>query len=311
VYSADFLVLALGSETSYFDVPGLSELSFGFKSINEALRLKKHLHTLFVPHEHDSPSEGVAHFHIVIVGAGPSGVEIAGDLAVFMKKLTKNHAIDPSLVTIDMIQAGSRVLPVLPIKVSHRVEARLRKLGINLFLNRALVKEEVEQVYLKDMSMQAKTVIWTAGTKVSPVLSSISGLTFSPKGRVLVDEYMQAKGIDNVFIIGDIADTKLSGLAQTALSDGEYVARAISSVVQGRKLVAYTQKKVSYSIPVGDNWGALVMGSMSFYGIIPYFIRHFIDFLFFAEIMSVKKLFVMFKEGYKYRSIDTDCPSCN
>lgn len=311
IYNGDFIVLALGSETSYFNVPGLSELSFGFKSINEALKLKKHIHTLFVPHEHPSPIESVSHFHIVIVGAGPSGVEIAGDLAAFMKELTKNHAIDPSLITIDIIQSAPRVLPMLPEKVSKRVEARLRKLGINLFLNRTLVKEEVEQVYMKDMSLQAKTVIWTAGTKVNQLIANISGLSFSPKGRVIVDEYMQAIGLKDIFIIGDIADTKLSGLAQTALSDGGYVASVITKSVVGKKQIPYVQKKVSYSIPVGSNWGALVLGGVGFYGFIPYFVRHFIDFLFFAEIVSIRKLFGMFMDGYKYRSIDSNCRECN
>lgn len=310
VYNADYIVLAVGSETSYFDVPGLPELSFGFKSVSEALRLKKHLHNLFDPHEHPTPTECVSHFHIVIVGAGPSGVEIAGDLSAFMRKLTKNHSVDPSLVTIDIIQSGSRVLPALPENVSRHVEARLRKLGMNLFLNRTLVKEEVEQVYLKDMSMQAKTVIWTAGTKVNPLVKNIQRLELSPKGRVVVDEYMQAKGNSEIFVIGDIADTKLSGLAQTALSDGSYVASAITSLVKGKKLKTYNQKKVSYSIPVGDNWGALVLGKVSFYGLVPYLVRHFIDFLFFAEIVSVRKLFGMFIDGYKYRSIDPDCPQC-
>lgn len=311
IYSADYIVLAVGSETSYFDVPGLPELSFGFKSVSEALRLKKHLHDLFSPHEHPTPTECVSHFHVVIVGAGPSGVEIAGDLSAFMKKLTKNHSVDPSLVTIDIIQSGSRVLPALPENVSRRVEARLRKLGMNLFLNRTLVKEEVEQVYLKDMSMQAKTVIWTAGTKVNPLVKNISGLELNPRGRVVVDEYLQAKGQIEIFVIGDIADTKLSGLAQTALSDGSYVAKAISRLVRGKSLQRYNQKKVSYSIPVGDNWGALVLGRFAFYGKIPYFIRHFIDFLFFAEIVSIPKLFGMFIDGYKYRSIDSNCRECN
>jgi NADH dehydrogenase len=83
----DYIVLALGSETTYFNLPGLSDLALGFKSVKEAVNLKKHLHLLFEEHSHPDNSELVSHFHIVIVGGGPSGVEVAGDLTAYMHTL--------------------------------------------------------------------------------------------------------------------------------------------------------------------------------------------------------------------------------
>jgi len=158
-YSFDFLVLAMGSETAYFDIPGLKELSFGFKSIREALLLKKHFHELFTFYEKADLEEKVKAAHIVIVGGGATGVELAGELAVYTKRMAKNHNLDPSLITIDIIEAASRLLPALLKNISEKVESRLRELGVNVFLNRKVVKEEVEEVFLKDMELKTKTVI--------------------------------------------------------------------------------------------------------------------------------------------------------
>ena len=310
-YTADYLILALGSETAYFDLPGLSELSFGFKSVNEALKLKQHIHNLFVDHVQTSVSESVSHFHIVIVGGGASGVEIAGDLVSFLKTLTTSHEVDPSLITIDLIESAPRLLQNINPKVSARVEKRLRSIGVNIYLNRSLVKEEVEEVYLKDMSLRSKTVVWTAGTRVNKLYATIPGFIFNKKGKVSVDSHLQPVSFNGVYVIGDAADTPYSGLAQTAIYDGTYIAKTIMNDVHGVKTKEYKPKATSYSIPVGDNWGVLSIGKFQFYGYIPYIIRHVIDFMFFSGIVSARKLFSMYREGWKYRKIDKSCKNCN
>lgn len=301
-YTADYLVLALGSETTYFDVPGLDTMSFGFKSIKEANRLKEHIVNLFKTHAHPSQSELISHFHIVVVGGGPSGVEVAGDLAIFLKKIAKLTEVDPSFITIDLIESNPRVVPQLPPEASAKILAQLRKLGVNIFLNRKLEREEVEHVFMNDMSLKAKTVIWTAGTRLNQLYSSISGLEFAQNRRVVVDDYMQAHGHKNVYIVGDAANTKYSGLAQTAIYDGGFVAKQILGQIRGStKRKIYIPKKVAFSIPVGDNWGVFVDGPIKIYGYTAYLIRHAIDFIYFAGIVAPLKFFSLFKEGWKYR----------
>ena len=309
-YASDFLILGLGSQTSYFDLPGLPDLSFGFKSVHEALELKHHIHNLFLDHEHPTTAECVSHFHVVVVGGGASGVEIAGDLSAFLNELTTIHKIDPSLITIDLIESSPRLLPALDPRVSARILARLRKLGVNIFLNRSLVKEEVAEVYLKDMSLKAKTVVWTAGTRVHPLYQNIQGFSFNKKGRVMVDAQLQPTGKTNIFIVGDAADTPYAGLAQTALADGTFVAETIAARITGKREPKYTPKPTAFSIPVGTSWGAFAWGPIHIYGRVAYFLRHLIDFFFFAGIVPAGHLFKMFKEGFKYRSVDPLCPEC-
>ena len=301
-YVADHLVLALGSETTYFDLPGLDTMSFGFKSIKEANRLKDHITELFKTHSHPTQNELVSHFHVVVVGGGPSGVEVAGDLAIFLKKIARLTEVDPSFITIDLIESNPRVLPQLSPDVSEKVLAQLRKLGVNIFLNRRLEREEVEQVFMKDMSLKAKTVIWTAGTRLNNIYSQIQGLEFSANKRIVVDDYLQAHGYMDGYVLGDAANTKFSGLAQTAIYDGEFAANQILGQIRGisrRKI--YVPKKVAFSIPVGNRWGVFVYGPIKIYGQLGYFIRHAIDFVYFAGIVAPLKLFSLFREGWKYR----------
>lgn len=298
------LIVALGSETTYFNLPGLDTLSLGFKSTKEALRLKHHIFELFKTHMHPNQNELTSHFHVVVVGGGPSGVEVAGDLTAFMHALAKKTGVDPSLVTIDLIESNPRLVPALPPEASEKILRRLRMLGVNIFLNRRLIKEEVESVYMKDMSLQTKTVIWTAGTQINQLVSDTKGLTFSERKRVVVDEYLRAVGVSDVYMLGDLAATQYSGLAQTAMYDGSYVAKMIARELRGKPLVPYTPKKVAYSIPVGDNWAALVIGPVRIYGRFAYLMRHAIDFHFFSGILSVRKLISLFFEGWKYRNVE-------
>lgn len=305
-YVFDFLVLALGSETAYFNIPGLKELSFGFKSITEALRLKQHLHQLFEACTL-SPSdqeEDTCRMLFMIVGGGASGIELAGELAVYTKELSKKHKVDPSLITVDLIEAAPRLLPALTEDVSERVKNRLHELGVNIFLNRAVTEQELEEVRLKDMRVKTKTVIWTAGVKPHHLYSKISEFDFNKKGRVMVDEFLQAKGWDNIFVIGDAAATPYTGMAQTAIRDGSFVAGIIVNKIYGRPIESYKPKMPFYAIPVGPGWAAVLIGKWRFYGRIGWWLRRLADFRFFLSILPFRKALLAFQSG------KTLCESC-
>lgn len=305
-YDYDHLVLAIGSQTNYFNIPGLGELSLGFKSVHEALRLKNHFYDLFVQGK-GFKDELVALLHIVIVGAGPSGVELAGDLKVYLQELALKYNVDPSLVTIDLIESNPRVLPVLPEKVSKQAEARLRKLGINIFTNRTLMEKDITDVHLRDMQMKTQTVIWTAGTKINELFASIPGAEFSIKKRVLVDEFLRMKGRNDFYIIGDGADTPFSGLAQTAIHNARYLAKALSRVVNGKKPKPYKPHKGGYIIPIGSRWAILVVKWFRMYGIIPWLIRTVVDLRYYAHILSWSRVWYILREGKKYEGIGGGC----
>lgn len=308
-YSYDHLVLAVGSEASFFNIPGVKELSFTMRSINDALKLKRHLHDIFEETKIANKEEDIPLTHIVIIGGGATGVELAGELAVYARDIAKKHRVEPqSLVTIDLIEALPRLLPGLSEGVSERVHRRLHELGVNIYLNRTVVKEEVEELHMKDMTMKTKTVIWTAGIQGNTLLSKIEGITLDKKGRVLVDEFLRAKGIDNVFVIGDAASTEYSGMAQTAVRDGNSVAQTIGCLTAGEPLTSSKTVKPAYAIPIGPRWAIVVLGPLTLYGRLGWWLRRAADLKVFLSILPWRKAWSVFCAD---RKITEACEVCS
>ncbi len=307
-YHYDILILALGSETAYFNVPGLREYSFGFKSIQEALKLKRHLHEIFADCQSNAANDKVCVATILIVGGGASGVEVAGELAVYTKKLAKKHNLDSSLVTIELVGSSPRLLPTLPEYFTQKIHAQLQRLGVNIFLNRAILKEELETVYLKDMEMKTKTVIWTAGVTPNALYKKIAGFTFDKKGRVIVDEYLHPMGLDTIYVVGDAAATSYSGMAQTAIGDGRFVASNIIRSLQSKPLATYHAKSPFYAIPVGPSWAAVLIKNISIYGMVGWWLRRLADLRFFLSILPFNKAFLAFQNG---KALSENCSVCS
>lgn len=303
----DYLVLALGSETNFFNIKGLPELSHSFKSVEAALRLKRHFCELFAKAQSVPREDLVSMLHVLIVGGGPSGVELAGDLRSYLTSVAIEHGVDPSFVTIDLIESNPRVLPTLPPKVSRLAEARLRKMGVNIFVNRTLDEQEVTEVFLKDMSVNARTVIWTAGTRINSAFTQIPGATFDERKRVVVSPTLTLPGDDHVFVIGDGAATLYSGLAQTAIDHGTYTAQQIHAMTLCKPTTPYKPVKPSFVIPIGVGWAVFSHGSFTMTGWIPWILRSVIDFRYFTHIVPLAYVFRVFQKGKKYRKINGGC----
>lgn len=300
-YTYDYLVLALGSVTAYFDIPGMEQHSFSFKSIAEALRLKQHLHELFETHARTGALEPV---RIVVVGAGPSGAELAAQLSFYCKRLASHHQLAPSRVVIDLVEAAPRILPLFPEDFTQEIEKRLTALGVAINTGKGVIKKEGDTLYFKDGEITAQTVIWTAGIRPHPLYGKIDGLTLAKSGRVAVDEYLQAKGKENVFIVGDAADTPYAGMAQTALHQGRFAAEIIKRKILGFPLYPYLPHKPVYAVPVGKGWAAIKMGKIKLYGKLGWLIRRMADLRFFLSILPIKKALAAF------RSEGTLCETC-
>ena len=303
-YYYDYLMLSLGSETVYFNIPGLLNNSFAFKSIDEALRLKRHLHETFESCVKADKKHKASALHIVVVGAGPSGTELAAELSCYCKTLAQNHGLNPLEVSVDLVEAAPRILPMLPENFTKNIEKRLVQLGITMQTGEAVVKKEGDTLFLKNMKINAKTVIWTAGVRPHHLYSEIEGLVQTKGGRVEVDEYLQAKGTKNVFIVGDGADTPYAGMAQTALHNGRFAADVIKRKIMRFPLLPYTPQKPAYAVPVSRGWAAVKIGRIKLYGRLGWVIRRLADLRFFLSILPIKKALTAF------RSRTTLCESC-
>lgn len=294
-YRYDRLILALGSETSYFGIPGVAACAYGMKTMDEAARLKRRLDDVFSACPVRSTHEQSSLLHLVIVGGGPSGVELAGELGWYARKLARHCGTDPSLVTIDLIEAADRILPMLTERVALPAHERLTSLGVNVLVQHAIVREDVDEICFLDERMSAKTVVWTAGMRGCGLLEKITGLTLDTHGRVEVDEHLRAKGRTDVFALGDSAATEYSGMAQTALYDGRFIAHVLAADFNRRAPPAYQPPVPVVAVPVGPQWAIVLMQGKVFTGYVGWILRRWLDLRVFLRLLPLGKALMAFR----------------
>lgn len=298
VFQYDYLVLALGSVTNYFGIPGIDRYAFSFKSAQQALALKQHFCELFEESKNVAKEVLVERFHVTVVGGGPSGVELAGDITTYLRRKAREYHLDPSFITVDLIESNSRVLATFPERVSHIAEARLRKLGVNLYTNRTLQAQDLDTVSISGATIQSGTVIWTAGVKIH---DAFSALPLDARKRVVVAPDLSLLDQRNVFVIGDGASAPGTGLAQGAIQHGAYVGRAIQARVENKTISAFKLKKTGHVVPIGHYYAVLSFGKITLAGFIPWLVRSAVDFHYFTTIVSLPYVFKVFWQGAKYR----------
>ena len=277
------------------------------KTINDALRLKRHISEVLLTCRTGSKEEQVCATNFVVIGGGPTGVEMASDLIVYARKLAGEYGIDPSLVTVEIIDGAPRLLPVLPETFAKHIDHHVRGLGVNVFTNRAIEREEIESVYLKDMQLRTKTVIWTAGVMGDPLYKDW-GFPVEKRGRVEVDEHLQVRGMERVYVGGDAAVAEYWGMAQTAYRHGEHIAHVIVADIRGSQLPIFHPKQPIYAIPAGPGWAGVLWGKRVFFGKVGWAIRRLADLIVFNRILPPGKAWDVFRSG---KSICESCSVCS
>lgn len=271
----DILVLALGVTTNYFGIEGLEKYSFGIKTLEDAERLKQHLHQQLI--DGNKPD-----YSYIVVGGGPTGIELAGELPRYLQRIMHRHGADGE-VHIDLVEAAPRLLPRMPEDVSVAVAKRLQHLGVKLYLGETVKAATADTLMIhNDQAIKTHTIIWTAGMANS-AFYKINGFTLSPKGRVVVDEFMQAE--PDLYVLGDNAETPYTGMAQTALHDALYVANRLKQLAKGRTTTApYKAKSPIYVVPAGPHWAAVLWGGVRLYGWLGWILRRLADLVAYHDI---------------------------
>lgn len=261
------IIFALGVQTNYFNIEGLKELSYGIKTPDDAEVLKQHLHRQLI--ETNAPD-----LNYVVIGGGPTGIELAGALPVYIRHILKKHGLERRAVHVDLIEAAPRLLPRMPRDISRMVARHLRKSGVRLYLKTAVQAQTADALMVHDKAIRSHTVIWTAGVMNNPFFTD-QGFQLTHTGKVRVDQFLQSE--PGIYVIGDNADTPYSGMAQTALLDGKYVAQNLKRIADHEDPRPYTAKKPVYVFPAGPGWAAVLWGKMRFYGRLGWMLRSLAD----------------------------------
>jgi NADH dehydrogenase len=254
VLEFDHLIVALGSATADFGVPGVTEHGLGMKSVHEALMIRAEVMRRF---EDLCRFEDNTRLSIAVVGGGPTGVEMAGALAELKRGPLKNdmaHAADH--MDIYLIEAGPRILPMFSEKLSARAESDLHKLGVFVKTNTAVREIKPRQIIIKGGEpIPAEITIWAAGVKGEPS----AGLLNLPVAgsRIDTDENLEVNHYPNIWAIGDINGTKgadgrfLPMVAPVALQQGKWVAKQILRKSSGQALIPFKYRDKGSMATIG------------------------------------------------------------
>ena len=242
VLEFDQLVVALGSVTADFGIPGVAEHALGMKSVREALLIRAEVMRRF---EDLCRFEDDTIFSISVVGGGPTGVEMAGAFAELVRGPLKNdQAHAAAHIRINLIEAGARILPMFSEKLSARAKKDLEKLGVNVCLNTAVAELKPRSIIVKDGdAIPSEITIWAAGVKGEPAGAILNLPLIS--SRIDVDETLQVKNYPGIFAIGDISGFVgkdggfLPMVAPVAMQQGRFIAKQIKRLANGQSLEAF------------------------------------------------------------------------
>jgi NADH:quinone reductase (non-electrogenic) len=239
----DYLVVATGMRPSYFGHDEFARFAPGLKNLSDAEKIRaKILGAFELAEATEDEGERARQMTFVLVGAGPTGVELAASLAQMVRGTLRGNFrhIDPAQASIILLDAGKRVLPTFAETLSRRVTRRLTKLGVKVLTGVKVETVDAEGVVAGGNRIPSATVLWTAGVAAAPILKML-GTKTDRAGRALVDPFLKVVDAPGVFVVGDAAsimqnDHPVPGVAQAAIQGGRYVGRLIAKELKGREV---------------------------------------------------------------------------
>ncbi len=238
----DFLVVATGMQPSYFGDDEFARYAPGLKTLADAEAIRaKILRAYETADVTDDVAERARQLTFVLVGAGPTGVELAASMAQMAAVTLRRQyrRIDPAKSSVFLIEGGQRILPSFAERLARKAARRLEKLGVTIMTGARVEKVDDDGVIVDGRRIPSATVLWTAGVAPSPLVKLLGGQT-DRAGRMSVGPFMNLQDVPGVFVIGDTSSVvrngrPVPGVAQAAIQQGRYVGRLIARQLKGRE----------------------------------------------------------------------------
>ena len=312
----DTLVVAAGAGYHYFGNEAWVDAAPSLKTVEDALEIRRRVLLAFEAAEREAdPERRQAWLTFVIVGGGPTGVELAGALGELANSTLKGEfrRSDPSQARIVVVEALDRLLPTYPADLALKAEKSLQELGVEVRTSTTLFELDATHAGLRDAqsgqetSLPTHTVLWAAGVKASPLGQIIAGRTGAEVdriGRVVVQEDLSLPGFEEIFVIGDLAHSAdasgspLPGVAQVAMQQGDYVAGLLKSRLQGKSRAPFVYKDKGNLAVIGRNAAVADLGFARFSGFSAWLIWIFVHIRFLIEFDN--KLLVLTQWAWNY-----------
>lgn len=274
-YEYDELILACGANHSYFGHPEWEEHAPGLKTIEHATEIRRRVLVAFEEAEKEKDPEAArAWLSFVIVGGGPTGVELAGSIAELSRvTLSRDfRRISPDRARVILVEAGPRVLAAFAEESSKKALNDLERLGVQVWTNTRVTKVDTRGVELGKDFVATHTVFWAAGVEASEITKTLPG-EHDRAGRVQANRFCQIEGLQDLYVIGDMAaipwseNKTLPGLAPVAMQQGRYVADAIRRKMKGKPVREFAYLDKGSMATIGRNKAVLEFGKLRMSGL--------------------------------------------
>jgi NADH dehydrogenase len=308
VVSYDRLIVAAGSGKSYFGNDQWMAQAPGLKTIEDATEIRRRILTAFEAAERTTdPAKVRAWLTFVIIGGGPTGVEMAGALAEIARETLQNefHSINPSDARIILVQSGERILPTYPPELSAKAAAALEKLGVEIRTGLRVtdVQEKGVMVSAREGAefIPARTLLWTAGVQASPLgkaLAEATGAAVDRSGRVIVEPDLSVPGFPDIFVIGDLAHAAgkegepLPGVAQVAIQQGRYVGALIECRLSSKTAAPFRYHDRGNLATIGRGKAVADLGRVRLTGWVAWQIWLFIHLMYLMDVQNQVLVFI-------------------
>lgn len=309
----DYLVIATGSKTNFFGNKSIEEHGMWMKTVPQALNIRSLiLENLEQAVITDDPEKRKALLNFVLVGAGPTGVELSGAIAELRNHIFPNDYpdIDPAEMHIHLLEGLDRVLPPMSEHASRKANQFLKELGVDIHLNTMVESYDGHLVTTNtDLKLKTETFIWSAGVTGAPVKGLNASAIKEKANRYEVNAFNQVKGYENVFAIGDIALMQTKEypkghpmVAQPAIQQGKHLAKNLKRLIKGEQLEAFEYRDKGTMATVGRNRAVVDLGRMKFSGFSAWFVWMFVHLWFLIGFRN--RLITFFNWVYNYINYD-------
>jgi NADH dehydrogenase len=286
--SYDYLIVAAGTTHSYFGHDDWAEVAPGLKTLDDALAIRRRLLLAFEEAEREpNPVYQRRLLTFVLIGGGPTGVELAGALAEIARHALKAEfdAVDPAIARVILIEAGPSILPAFPEDLRASAQKALLRLGVDVRVGKAVTKVEDGAVWIGDERIEAHTILWAAGVAAAP-LSRDLGPGLDRAGRVIVEPDLSVPRHQGIFVAGDLAmfthqtGTPLPGVAQVAKQQGRHAAANVARLIAGQPTTTFHYIDPGNMATIGRNSAIADFGFMHVSGYLGWLLWLFVHILF-------------------------------
>lgn len=305
----DFLIVATGARHSYFGHEEWTPFAPGLKSVGDALEIRRRVLSAFEFAERtEDPEERKAWLTFVVVGAGPTGVELSGALCEIARHALARdfRSIEPAEARIVLLEGSDRVLPSYPPDLSQKARMQLAELGVDVRTKGIVTAVDAEGVEVGGKRIAARTVLWAAGVAGSGFGRAL-GVPLDRAGRVFVEADLSVPGHPNVFVVGDLANRTqdgalIPGVAPAAMQEGKHAARNIVRALQGLPSAPFRYRDKGSLATIGRSAAVANFGRIRLSGGVAWFAWLFIHLLFLIGFRN--RLLVLIEWAWSFVSYD-------